>query len=240
MALPAHSGVFETTTNQVLPQDTAQWSSWTSWEGLGAWITAPNNTIVWNTDRIDLGRTTYFNLGITSRAEGVVSYKVYTSNTGAFDGEETETVISNSATDVAAFSGRYVIVSVTVTNTGGIQKLQSIEVIPNTNVFAISRSSVDSSTLSGTSSSRTISLGRTVSHIWSINIQPHPVSYNQDVYVTDYPAANTVMPTVLSRTRSGPQFKLVGLDNVPRDAVIDYEIIVMGEQYMSNGNLITR
>lgn len=240
MSLPAHSGVFENSTNQVLPQDTAQWSSWTSWDGLGAWITAPNITIVWNTDRIDLGRATYFNLGITTQAVGIVSYKVYTSNTGAFDGEETETVISNTATDVPAFYGQYVIVSVTVTNTGGIQRLQSIEVVPNTNVFTISRSGVDSSTLSGTSASRTISLGRTVSHIWSISIQPHPVSYNQDVYVTDYPAANTVIPTVLSRTRSGPQFKLVGLDNVPRNAVIDYEIIAMGEQYISNGNLITR
>jgi len=240
MSLPAHSGIFEITTNQVLPEDQAEWADWTSWDDLGAWITAPTTTIVWNTDRIDLGRSTYFNLGITTRAEGIVSYKVYTSNTGAFDGEETETVISNTATDVAAFNGRYVIVSVTVTNTGGIQKLQSIEVIPNTNVFTVSRSGVDSSTLAGTSSSRTISLGRTVSHIWSISIQPHPVSYNQDVYVTDYLAANTLIPTVISRTRSGPEFKLVGLDNVPRNAVIDYEIIVMGEQYMSNGNLITR
>jgi hypothetical protein len=240
MALPAYQGRLESSTNRVLPEDTATWDDLDSWQDLSTWISQPSPEIIWRTDRIDLGRSGSFNLEIITQAQGIVSYRVYTSTTGAFNGEETETVIANNATNIAAFTGRYVIVAVYVTRTSGLHQLESIEVSANTETFTISRSGVDSATLAGTTAARELDLGREVSHIWSISIQAQPTVYNQDVYVTDYPSANTLIPTVISRTPSAPTFKLVGLDNVARDAVIDFEVVCMATQTMLNGNLVTR
>lgn len=240
MAIPAQQAQLEDQIGIVVPLDTATWADWTAWEDLSRWISAPEDELVWIIDRVDLGRETYFNLNIQTRAIGQVSYKVYTSTTGAFAGEETETVIAYNATDVAAFYGRYYMIAVYVANTDNIQILENVEVNANTNTFSISRSGVNTSTFSGTAAARVIPLSRNVSHIWSVSVQPVATAYTQDVYVTEYPSATTLIPTVVNKTRSGPSIKLIGLDNVARDAVIDYEIIAMPEQRMDNGNLVSR
>lgn len=238
--VPAQQARLEDNIGIVVPLDQGTWASWTAWDDQTAWISAPLDELVWLIDRIDLERETYFNLNIETKAIGRVSYKVYTSTTGAFLGEETETVIAYNATNIAAFYGRYFMIAVIVLNNDNLQILQNVEVSANTNTFAISRSGVNTNTFSGTTAARVIPLSRNVSHIWSISVQPQATAYNQDVYVTDYVAATTLIPTVVSKSRSAPSIKLVGLDNVPRDAVIDYEVIVMPEQRMDAGNLVSR
>jgi hypothetical protein len=238
--VPAQQARLEDNIGIVVPLDTGTWSAWTSWADQSVWISAPEDDLIWIVDRIDLERETYFNLTIQTKAVGRVSYKVYTSTTGAFQGEETETVIAYNATNVPAFYGRYFMVAVYVANIDNLQILQNVEVNANTNTFAISRSGVNTNTFSGTTSARVIPLSRNVSHIWSVSVQPVATSYTQDVYVTEYPSATTLIPTVVNKTRSGPSIKLIGLDNVARDAVIDYEIIAMPEQRMDNGNLVSR
>jgi hypothetical protein len=47
------------------------------------------------------------------------------------------------------------------------------------------------------------------------------------------------MPRVISKT-STPQFALVGLDNKPRDAVVDIVIEYLAEGYMNGNNLLVR
>lgn len=240
MAVPSQRSLLEDNIGIVVPFDTGTWDSWSAWQDQSRWISAPEDDLIWIIDRVDLGRETYFNLNITTQAVGRVSYKVYTSTTGAFAGEETETVVAYNDTNIAAFYGRYYMIAVYVANIDNLQILQSVEVQANTNTFQISRSGVDTSTFSGTTSARQIPLSRNVSHIWSISIQPQATSYTQDVYVTEYPSATTLIPTVVSKSRTAPTIKLIGLDNVARDAVIDYELTVMPEQTMVNGNLVSR
>lgn len=238
--VPAQQARLEDNIGIVVPLDTATWSQWTSWNDQSRWISAPEDDLIWIIDRVDLERETYFNLSITTQAVGRVSYKVYTSTTGAFQGEETETVIAYNATDIPAFYGRYFMLAVYVSNIDNLQILENVEVSANTNTFSISRSAVNTNTFGGTTAARVIPLSRNVSHIWSVSVQPIGTSYTQDVYVTEYPSATTLIPTVVNKTRTGPTIKLVGLDNVARDAVIDYEIIAMPEQSMVNGNLVSR
>lgn len=238
--VPAQQARLEDTIGIVVPLDTGTWADWQSWDDITVWISAPLDQLTWLIDRVDLERETYFNLNIQTRAIGRVSYKVYTSTTGAFLGEETETVIVYNATNIPAFYGRYFMIAVLVQNNDTLQVLQNVEVSATTNTFAISRSGVNTNTFSGTTAARVIPLSRNVSHIWSISVHAESTAYTQDVYVTEYASATTLIPTIVSRSRSAPTIKLVGLDNVPRDAVIDYELIVMPEQRMVDGNLTTR
>lgn len=240
MAVPAQRSLLEDNIGIVVPWDTGTWADWSTWNGQSHWISAPEDNLIWLIDRVDLERETYFNLTITTQAVGRVSYKVYTSTTGAFAGEETETVIDYNSTNIAAFYGRYYMIAVYVANIDNLQILQNVEVNANTNTYQISRSGVNTNTFAGSTSARQIPLSRNVSHIWSISVQPQATSYTQDVYVTEYPAATTLIPTVVSKSRSAPSIKLIGIDNVPRDAVIDYELTVMPEQSMLNGNLVSR
>lgn len=241
MTIPTGSGKFDGGTNSYLPDNAGTWAdlSGRTWADWTTWIDQPAQEIVYPMAPIQLARNTPFNMNIETNAVGEVSYKIYTSTTGAFSGEETETVIANTDTDIAAFSGQYVLVVVIVDSAGDLAQLNSVKVSTNTNTFTISRSDVDTSTLGGSVSAREIPLSRTVSHIWSISITPHPENYNQDVYVTDYEAATTLIPTVVSKSRTTPTFKLVGLDNVARDGTVDYEMVVMGQQTMVGNNLVT-
>ena len=225
---------------KIIPFNTGTWSdlSGTTWDNFSSWISEPESPLNWSLLRVDLGRITYFNLQIECQAEGEVSYEVYTSETGAFNGEETTTVISAGDTDIPAFYGRYYVIAVQVERTGKLNTLDNVNVTATTETFLISRSGINSSSFAGTASSRTLPLDRNVSHIWSIDIKATSSTHTLQWYVTDYPTSNTLIPVINSKTRTGPTFKLIGLDNVARDGIIDYEIVAMPEQRRDGNNLI--
>lgn len=241
MAIPSSTGYLDNGLEKIIPFDTGtQWSDYSTWDSYTSWIATYTDPLVYVMDPIDLGRDGYFNLTINTQAEGEVSYKIYTSTTGAFTGEETETVIAANATNIAAFSGRYVIVAVLVTSTGSMPTLDNVVVKPNTSTYSVSRSGIDTSTLGGSVSAREIDFSRNASHVWAVDIKADSTSYNQDVYVTDYEAATTLIPTVVSKSTTGITFKLVGLDNVARDSTISYEMVLLAGMNMVNGNLVVR
>lgn len=241
MAIPTGAGRFDIHTGRYLPENTGTWgdlsgSSWGSW---GSWLNDPDTEIVYLSPILELPRNTPFNLNIETVADGEVSYRVYTSDTGAFGGEETETVIANTATNISAFEGQYVLVAVEVQSTGPIASLTSVNVSTNTTTYRVSRNSVDTSTLSGSVGARVIPLPAGASYVWSASISARAGSYTQDVYVTDYPSATTLIASIESQTTSGVTVKLVGLDNVARDGTIDYDLVLLAKMNMANGNLIT-
>lgn len=239
MAIPSNTGYLDNVTQRVLPYDNAtQWSDYATWDSYTQWIANFADPLVYVMDPIDLGRDGYFNLTIQTVADGEVSYKIYTSTTGAFTGEETETVIASNATNVSAFQGRYVIVAVLVASISTIPSITNVVVRPNTTTYSVSRSGIDTTTLGGSTSAREIDFSRNASHVWAVDIKAEGTSYNQDVYVTDYEAATTLIPTVVSKSTTGITFKLVGLDNVARDGTISYEMVLLAGMNMVNGNLI--
>lgn len=241
MTIPSNTGSFDYFTGSILPDNNGTWadlsaSSWSNWR---SWLNDPDDTITYLQGPFELPRSSTFNLNIETVANGIVSYKVYTSETGAFAGEETETVIANNATDISAFTGKFVLIAVEVQSTSGVASINSVKVGTNTNTYTVKRSGVDTTTLSGTTDARVILTPAGASYVWAANIQARGSSYTQESYVTDYPTGQSYLPTITNTTTSGVTFKLVGIDNVARDATIDYELVLLAEMNMVNGNLVT-
>ena len=241
MALPANTGTLDQELSQVLPNNTGTWADLTTWADWTTWITEPVAVMTYVGPVTDLITVRGYCLKIITDAVGTVSYDVYTSNTGAFAGEETVTTIASGDDSVPSFNSRYFAVAVKVAQTAGLNVLNSFEITTTDQTVNMDLNSVDTSTLAGTSSARTLVLPRSVSQIIDLQVTPQAVTaYNLDVYVTDYPSCTTVIPRVVSKSIATPQIALIGLDNIARDAVVDVHIRALPEQYMSGNNLLVR
>jgi hypothetical protein len=204
-----------------------------TWNDLSDWVTdtVPLRHTV---SEIDLNTIISFTLDIESDIQGDVKYYIYVSDTGDFTGEETETLVQNGDT-VDAFTGRYVTVQI-FTTSGSIGQ---VTVTTNTAVFEQQITNIDTSTLGGTAAERTLELDNPVSGIIEMTIDVQDTTpYTQDVYVTDYPSSEVLIPIVKSKG-SSPTFALYGLDNVPRDGIVDINIIAMPEMKMVGNNLLS-
>ena len=104
MALPANTGTLDIELSQVLPNNTGTWADVTTWEAWTTWTTEPVSTMTYVGDIVDLATVRGYCLKIITDAVGIVSYDVYTSDTGAFAGEETVTSIASGATSVPSFT----------------------------------------------------------------------------------------------------------------------------------------
>lgn len=243
MTILQSTGVINLETNEVFPVDTATWDdiadyTWGAWE---SWTINTDDYMLWRLDPIFFPAVQDFCLRITCDANGTVDYIVYTSTTGEFNGEETTTTITNGDTNVAGFNGIAVIVVAKVWKTVGVNKLSGITVTTTNRTIGETISDADSSTLTGSSSSRQIPITRNYSAISDIAIHAHAVtSYTQDVYVTEHPSSTTVIPRVISKSNTTPTFALIGVDNVARDGVVDIQITGLPQQYMQGNNLLIR
>ena len=112
-----------------------------------------------------------------------------------------------------------------------------MRVTANTTVVEILIPNVDSSTLSGTNTNRVISLPAPVSLIKDIHIQVKAAtSYPVNLYVSDTATSEILIPVVKSKTT--PSFALYGIDNDPRDGVVDITVKALPRQVMYGGNLV--
>ena len=242
MALTAESYRIDPVTLQILPQGTSTWSglSSTGWNTWRTWNYNYDNQIVFyfGPIAIDL-QPKNFTLKIFTDSPATINYEIYTSNTGAFTGEETKTEITPGQTNISGFIGARAMVAVIATATGGIPVINSIT-YEYTTVGAkqLSYSQVSTSTLSGTSSSRILNLNTTVGGITTVNIQPYETTaYNVDAYVTATPTSTYLIPKVISSNSTTLTFALVGVDNQPRDGVVDIYLQTLPMQYMDGNNL---
>lgn len=239
MTIPSTNGIFDGNLNYVICDNEGTWDDLTTWDSFVQWPMSPL-PLIWAVEPIDLGTIKTFNLRIIANANGNVSYRVFTSDTGLFEGEETITTIANDATSVPAFSGKVVWIEVTVTNETGVPLLYGIEYAVSESPNALRLNDVDTSTLSGTSAERTLTFSKTIGGVTNIQITPKTVTaYAVDLYVSNTPTSTTVIPRVISKT-SPVKIALVGIDNQPRDAVVDIVVEYLPEGYMSNNNLLLR
>jgi hypothetical protein len=243
MAIPNRSGYYDSNQGVIRPTSTDTWTAHASstWDAWTSWDT-PNTEIVWNADIIDLGRVKSFCLNITTTSTGLVDYKIYTSDTGVFAGEETETLVVHGSSETPdSFVGQYVLVIVIATYQGTELTLTSIQTTPQADtVIELAYAALDTSTLAGTSSARTIALTRQVSKVLEVIVTPHAVtSYNLDLYVSSTQTSTQVVPRIVSKASTGPVIALVGLDNQPRDGVVDVIIKALPIQKLVGNNLVT-
>jgi hypothetical protein len=242
MTIPAQSGYYDRNNGIIRPVSSDTWTahSGKTWNDWKSWDT-PVSTIVWYSQVVDLGQPQSFTLNISTVTTGQASYQIYTSNTGQFIGEETLTTVASGATSVASFSGQYVLVVVTCTYISTALTLNSITVTPVVGVVnEIRYKDLDTSTLSGSNTARTITMSQSVSQILDVLITPHEVtSYALDLYVSSTATSTFVIPKIISHAASGPVIALVGLDNKPRDAVVDVVIKALPSQQMIGNNLVS-
>jgi hypothetical protein len=237
MSTPNSNGIFDQELNYVLPPNLGTWDDLTEWSSFNQWPMQPD-VLTWALDLIDIGVIENFALRIQTDAAGIVSYKIYVSDTGEFDGEETVTEIQQGDEGIPGFTGRYIWIEVTVTPTAGVNVLNSIQytVVQQVNSFSIN--DYNTATLPGTVGVR--QLTDINSFVTNIQITPKAVeSYALDLYVSNTPTSDTVIPRVISK-QAPVTIGLVGLDNQPRDAIVDIVVEYLPEGYMDGNDLMLR
>jgi hypothetical protein len=240
MALPTVTGILDEINGVVNPIDTGEWDDYSTWDAWGVWEQSPADPLVWLADVIDLGEVQDFVLEINTVANGTVSYDVYVSDTGQFNGEETVTAIDQDDSGIGAFRGRFVLVAVKVAITSGVNTLNNVEITASNRTIDIKLNAVDTSTLAGTVNARQLSLPRTPAKVVHMQITPQEVSaFNIDAYVTAYPTSTQLIPRIVSRTVP-VSIALQARDGVDRDGVCDVLLSVLPEQFMQGNNLRIR
>ena len=243
--IPAQSGVYNETTQTIYAASNSTWAglSGKTWDTWNQWAYSTLDTITWYAPIIDFGsKNTTFTLDIEVESNAVITYKVYTSVAGDWS-DTIETIITSGATGVNSFTGRICLIVVIATRIIEMPMITSIKAtaISTGNIVVLNFSQVDSSTLTGSNTNRTLPLGTTVSRVTDVKIMPNEVtSYPLDVYVTNTPTSTYVIPKIISRGTTAINFALVGVDNQPRDAVVDITVQALPEQYMAGNYLKTR
>lgn len=239
-------GIYDGYSGKIYPQSTSTWSglSGTTWDSWKEWAYSRDTEIIWIVEPLYMGLSpTNVNLKITCESTGIVSYKVYTSDTGVFNGEEQETIIPNNATAIAPFRARYIQVMVYSEEVNGITPTIS-EITVKTELTRSSEillNDLDTSTCAGSVTGRVLPMPVASGSIVDIKVTPHETTspYNLDVYVTNTPTSTYLIPKIISKSIASPTIALVGVDNHPRDGIVDVVIKTMPPSYMSGNNLVT-
>lgn len=236
------NGIFDFENQKVVAPSTGTWADLTTWAAWTSYNTQPPDELFWLLDPVDLGEVKQFCLTITTEANGLVDYYIYTSDTGVFNGEEVEHEILAEDTAIPAFNTRYFMIGVRVELMADPQEITGIQfrVIESKNRFSIDN--LDTTTINdGSSQGYVVPFNRTVGTITNVQITPREVTaFQLDVYVTDYPTSTVVIPIVTNKTSGSLSFALYGLDNQPRDAVVDILVEYLPEMYMQGRNLRVR
>ena len=211
----------------------SRWGELSNWS-LFTSYSSGTQEIRWTAPLLDIGQLTYFTLDILTSTDGECYFRIYVSETGEFRGEELEYLVQNGNTSVESFYGRYVYV--TAFSTGKV--LSQLSIKSNTDTIDYEINNVSTSTLSGTSSERTIVLPRAVSKITDIFISPKaPTAYAVNLYVSDSATSQVLIPVVKNKSATSPTFALYGIDNDPRDGIVDIRIKALPRMVMYGGRL---
>jgi hypothetical protein len=228
-------GFLDPETNTIKAQTIGTWSSLsgTTWANWSDYSINPS-PILWTSELIDNGEVRYFTLSIDATFDGEIEYFVHVSETGQFGGEETETYIGPTTTDIPAFYGQFVYVTARVTG----KFLNSLDIESNNSTLSVELRNLDTSTLSGTASERILTLDRPISFIsdMKISVLKAP-TFQLDMYVTDYPTSNVLIPIVLDKQAASAKFSLRGLDNIPRNGIVDISITALPRQVRIGGSV---
>lgn len=227
-------GTLDTETNTIKPLTNGSWNTLTTWN---TWTTYNLDPlpIKWTSSILDIGTIDDFTLNIKTEYQGTISLTVYVSETGNFNGEETIYILTDGDYNISAFYGRYVYVTATVNGS----ELSRLTLTSNTEKTIRHFRNVDSSTLSGNSSERTYTLPVAASKIVSAQITAQtPTAYSVDLYVSSTATSQALLPVITAKTGNDLKFRLYGIDNQPRDGIVDITVTTLPRQAMISGNLV--
>jgi hypothetical protein len=228
-------GLLDPTTVTIKPISNSRWGSLTgtTWGEFTNYRTA-SFPIKWTGPLNDNGDVRYFTLKITAEFQGSISYIVTTSETGAFTGEEDLYVIEEGNTNIPVFYGRYFYVTAIVVG----NELIRFSCEASNKVVEYRYSNVNTSTLGGTTAIRTFTLPRPFSGMAEIAIHPQAAAvYAVNLYVSATATSQALIPVIHSKNGTAPTFTLYGIDNDPRDGVVDITIKAYPRQAMAGGSV---
>lgn len=213
--------------------DELTWQDWTSW------VNEPSDELIYLLDPVDLGSVQEFCFSIQTQVNGIVDYYIYTSTTGLFDGEEVELEILSEDQGIPGFQTQFYQVGLIVTRVSGPIEVQAITVRLLTQRNTLRLDNVNTSTLAGSATERTLVLPKPIGLITNIQITPKSVTaYIPDFYVSTVSSSTHVTGLVVNKNT--PSVALIGIDGQPRDAVVDIILEFLPEQFMSGTNLLVR
>jgi hypothetical protein len=187
MSLPLSTTIIDQSTGYALPRNTGTWADVTSWTSWQSWNNQRANSMIVVGTVTDRGSVGYFNLKTSADVTGNIAYSVYTSNTGAFAGEETVSNITPNSGNIAAFYGRYYSVVANVTDPSGAIELRSLNVTSLNSRFDIQFNDVNTGTLSAgpnNSGSRVLPLPRSISAVLNMQVTAHNPTTQNSIYIT--------------------------------------------------------
>lgn len=234
--IPYAQGILDQSTGYIKPLGVGQWASvtgksWSTWNN----FQLSYQQIRWTAPVLDVGEVKYFNLNIELDFDGTAYYIIHTSETGTFSGEETELLIKDGDYNVPAFYGRYAYVTVFADS----PELRSMTITATSNTTTFHLQNINTASLGGTTSARTLTLTQPISSIIDMQIQPKiATTYNVNLYVSDTATSTALIPMVISKSMPSPSFVMRGIDNDPRDGVVDITITALPKQVMTSGNLV--
>lgn len=182
MSLPVSTATIDQSTGFALPRNIGTWGNLVAWDSWKSWNNQRANSMIVVGTVTDRGKSGYFNLRTTADVTGNIAYSVYTSNSGAFSGEETVSNITPNTSNIAAFYGRFYTVVANVTDPSGAIELRSLNVTSVDSRFDLELDDLVLGNLSGNIDHKILPLSRPVSAITNIQVTPH---YETALYVDD-------------------------------------------------------
>lgn len=251
MALPSIDAIFDAGLNGYVARNTGTWANLTTWGSWTGWSNLPANAVTVTSQIVDRGAPGYFNLRTDITAVGNITYRVFTSTTGNFAGEETITTVTSGESNIAAFYGQYYVVEAQASTTAQLPLIENFVVTDTNQTLTYALGDLETAALTVSGSGRQITVGRTISAVTSVQITPHEPpaqAQTQDTenYYMETPEDNYLVPYIVSKSRPGPVFVLRNL-NLGRTAnmslpgyLVDATVTVLPEQYHDGVNLSTR
>lgn len=226
-------GILDPETATIKAQGRSRWGSVRSWRTFTNYTTEFDE-IRWTAPLLDLGSVDSFNLKVTTDSDGTVKLRIYVSETGQFAGEESEYLIEDGSSTISSFYGRYVYVTAIITG----RELRRLSVESNREFGIIKLTNINTATLSGTNTARVLALPRAVSGILDMDIQVKSITaYAVDLYVSSTATSVVGIPVVVSKSATTPTIAVYGIDNQPRDAVVDVTLTVLNRMIMNSGSI---
>lgn len=235
----------------IVAPDATTWFSAATWEQFTSWNLVPGQTLYWLTSVADLGSADWVTVTTEIDFDGTnVDYYIYASETGAFAGEESETVITrdtNGGSGWSAFYGRYFIVGVKIT--GSQPVLRSLSFTASGSTSTVYVNDQDSELLAGDDNARLVYLGGTA-RLLNLQITAHKLlPYINADYWPDTMVAEPKAPTpgIVDKNRSdffptrlAHLINFSGADDLEISATFDAQGVVLPEQYWNGFNLAVR
>ncbi len=227
MALPISTAYIDPETNSALPLSQTTWASFANvvaWSGWRTWNAQPANSMVVVSSVQDRGVTGYFNIRTTADVTGNIAYSVYTSNSGAFAGEETISNITPNTSNIGAFYGRYFVVAATVSDLSGQIQLRSLNIESTNNRFDIQFNDVDTQNLSAgpDSGTKILPLSRTISAVTNMQVTAHnpvassatymPTGNGPTGYIVNYTGPSTTLSNIITSSNTTVEYLAMAVE----------------------------